>query len=484
MFSKIYFNNLYKENRLLILFITLISSLLCFSDNSSLLIALLTLTMSYVIPMMVFKFIHNSKAVDTYYSLPVSRKALLFTGLIFSLFAVFTPFFVSSVVDNIINENLSLLSFVLYIGIGIIVILTMVCFNTLLYQVANNVFDGIVAILAYSLLPLFIYIVTTIFFEVFVCGYNIYNVELFGYLSPVYTSALLLFRHFDSYDFLFNLKDLNYLLTLLFYLTISIVLLFKYFPKRKVERANESSSNFFAYPLIIYLYTSLCLFGISCNYQFTSNVANFVKEFVVFYILCFALFVLAHFVYKRKFYFNAKMIVFFVLSIVISLTFCFAAFKTKGFGISEKDNLSDTYVKYSIEIVSENDKINDYIHEKTNEMIIDKYIWINIETQDKQINDELFSLLKGYKQNAINQFYSKKSTINSYMNVYDNYVINGDTEGFDRNYHYNFYSDLDNLEVLFKLVEYDEVKIHFYTNNAEYLMLKNKDLLAINIYNY
>ena len=484
MFSKIYFNNLFKENRLLILFVTLISSLFCFSNNSSLLIALLTLAMSYLIPMMVFKFIHNSKAVDTYYSLPVSRKALLFTGLIFSLFAVFTPFFVSSVVDNIINENLSLLSFVLYIGIGIIVILTMVCFNTLLYQVANNVFDGIVAILAYSLLPLFILLVATIFFEVFVCGYNLYNAEIFGYLSPVYTSALLLFRHFDTHDYFLNIKDLKYLITLLFYLTVSCILLFKYFPKRKVERANESSSNFFAYPLIIYLYASLCLFGISCNWQFTDSVSNFIKEFAVFYVLCFALFVLAHFVYKRKFYFNIKMLVFFVLSIAISISFRFVAFKTKGFGLSQKDNLSDTYVKYSIEIISDNDDISDYIHQKTNESFVDKYIWIDIQTQDKPLNKELFDLLKSYKQTAVEQFYTKRSTINSYMNVYDNYVMNGDTEGFDRNYNYNFNANLDNLETLFELVKYDEVKIHFYTNDAEYLMLKNKDLLAINLYNY
>ena len=96
MFSLEYFKYLLKSRKYLLLFVFLITllNILGTRDPKTYLIiqAFLSLAMTFILPLNIFYYIHDRKAIDTFFSIPVSRKALLVTGLVFCVLGVYLPF--------------------------------------------------------------------------------------------------------------------------------------------------------------------------------------------------------------------------------------------------------------------------------------------------------------------------------------------------------------------------------------------------------
>ena len=87
MFSKEYFNYLLKSKKYLLLFVFLLTIMNILS-NKTVDITLgiecvICFGLAYFLPVYIFSYIHNKKAVDTFFSMPISRKAMLITAIIF-----------------------------------------------------------------------------------------------------------------------------------------------------------------------------------------------------------------------------------------------------------------------------------------------------------------------------------------------------------------------------------------------------------------
>ena len=61
--------------------------------------------MCYVLVPIVFSYVHNKKAVDSYFSLPVSRKEVLITTQIFIDLLIIVPFVILSIITLVLALN-------------------------------------------------------------------------------------------------------------------------------------------------------------------------------------------------------------------------------------------------------------------------------------------------------------------------------------------------------------------------------------------
>ena len=481
MINTEYLKNLILSKKYLLLFVFLISLLSATVNDGVYLILSIAVLLCYILPIVVFKYIHDKKAVDTYFSLPLSRKELLVTGLLFCVLATIIPSGISYLVYNLIYESHSIPSAIGFNALVSVASTCLILFNTMLYQLANTEFDGIVMIGAYSLLPLAMLVVMEIFLETFVCGYAESSFEIIGYLSPAYLLSALFLKNYNTFHLELDILDWKYLLALIVFAIISFVIMYKLFPKRDVERAGTSSSKFFAYPFVIYTYTLLVLFGISSNYSYSyAGIFSFLEEFLVLYIITFALFVIAHFVYKRKFYFNIQLPIFYVIALAISLLFCTFARSTNGFGLANDYLLDSKNVLYEMNCPCVNQDIYEWFEKQTGEKVdyIDFYIKAN--NIDGDLTEKEITVMEKYRNIAIEQFYDKKNT-EDYMNVsYISLNIRDVDHKVSRYYH--FAKKID-LNTLLSLAKYDGIEVTVTCENGDYKLSKNEDLLVINRYN-
>ncbi|MBR3006248.1 MAG: hypothetical protein IKH68_06295, partial [Erysipelotrichaceae bacterium] len=92
MFSKEYFRYLLSSNRYLLILLLLVGMLNALGNTirglDLILQGIFAVGCSFILPMIVFYHVHDKKAVDSYLSLPVSRKAMLVTGIVFCFLGV------------------------------------------------------------------------------------------------------------------------------------------------------------------------------------------------------------------------------------------------------------------------------------------------------------------------------------------------------------------------------------------------------------
>lgn len=481
MINTEYLKNLILSKKYLLLFVFLIALLSSTVKDGVFLILTISLLLCYILPVVVFKYIHDKKAVDTYFSLPISRKELLITGLLFCALATILPSGISYFVYNFIYESHSLLSAIGFVAIMSVASICLILFNTMLYQLANTEFDGIVMIGAYSILPLALIIVMQIFLEVFVCGYSASSFDIIGYLSPIHMFISLFLKNYKVFHIELNILDYSYSLVLVLFAIISFALMYVYFPKRDVERAGTSSSKFFAYPFAIYTYTLLVLFGISSNYSYAyTGIFSFLKEFFVLYIITFALFVIAHFVYKRKFYFNIQLPIFFVITLIISLLFCTSARKTNGFGLANTYISDNKKVLYEMNYPVFDSDIYDWFQSEIEENVDYMDIFIKADNTKGDLSYEAIAEIEKYRTFAINQFYEKKDVEDNMSISYVSLNVRDINQNTSRHYHFTKRIELENIK---DLAKYNDIEITITSSIGDYKLSKNGDLLLINRYN-
>ena len=172
MFSKEYFSYLVKSKKYLLLIILLVTLLNIFGTQevrvTFCIEAIICGLLCYFLPVYVFSYIHNKKAVDTFFSIPVSRKATLISGLLFSILTAYIPFAITLVFYGFVESmGLGILVYLLEL---LIMVSALIVFNTTIYLTANNVFDGVVMIGAYSFLPFMLLIAYNNIINTYVAG--------------------------------------------------------------------------------------------------------------------------------------------------------------------------------------------------------------------------------------------------------------------------------------------------------------------------
>lgn len=480
MLNKAYFTYLFKSKKYFLIIVCILQAIMAFAVNGRSMSSdsinyaffggyIFSLIIAFVLPLIIFSYIHNKKAVDTYFSLNMSSSSLLFTGLLFCFVVAYGSYLISSLVTLVGLLIKSQGSFVLsLVFINVIAILSyalIIVFNTFIYSLANTITDGIVILLAYCLLPFGLYIFALDFQGSYTVGVNFVGntvSSILTYLSPVAIGVTSFALNNLSVYAVYNFTNsISYLIVGIIYLIVFSLLLFKTFKTRKVERAGNYSNEFFAYPFVIGIYTILCLFIISVT-------ISTINEALVLYALLFAAYFIANFVYKRKFVLSKKQIILFVLGIVLSICFNQLCIKTNGFNLSytyDFDYEKMTYA-YNSGSISKDENEETYNFLKSTEGFDESdlfkdihyaYISINANTANKEVVD----ILEKYREKSIESYYS-----DDYYKNHNSLDITYDANHKDVSYAYYASPDIS-IEDLKKIMELDNtVEVTVYDFNA------------------
>ena len=457
MFSVDYFKYLFKSKKYLVLLIGLIGLMNCLfskaSTDSVIIQELLSYVLCFIIPIDVFYHIHDKKAIDTYFSLPISRKAMLISGLLFTLAVIYIPLMLV-IIFNTIIEHASIFFMIEMLFKTFIAIVALILFNSAIYSITNNIIDGIIIIGAYSFLPLFILMMLHGFLNTFVAGQSSFNLDKIGYLSPTYLAYQLFHTIYKLHtNEISGYADHGkYIIALIIYAVISFIVLYKNYVDRKLERVSSPSNGFFTYPFIIAIYVFLMLFLIpSSSYYVGISLSRLITNSYILYILLFAVFIAAHFIYHRKFYFSYKLVIYYLVAMLLSIFVVNTAINTRGFGLADNYLKNDPKAEYHIYYYHYEDnenkhfnEIKDYILENTNEK--SDYIDLSIDAfgKEAEISNESAVIFEKYRKQAIDDYYEGNNVDGYVMNLYVN------QKGTNYSYYCQRQLSLDDLKALAK----------------------------------
>ncbi len=466
MLNKSYFNYLIKSKKYLLIALCIVQAILAFSNfgkplneysllsNTAMLSYSLGAIVAFVLPLVIFSYVHNKKAVDTYYSLNISRKSLLFTGLVYCFVLAFLPFLVSiliTLVGYLFAGTIGkyVLMLLVTILVALICYILIIVFNTFVYLLANTVFDGVIILIAYYLLPLLLFLMGVNFQETFLIGVNISSSleNILVYFSPIALTVLsfIYANVFNSLDYI------KYLVVAIIYIIFFVIFLFKTFNNRKVERAGNYSDNFFAYPFVIGTYTIVCLFIIASIYR--NMLSDF--SFIILYILLFLGYLIGNFIYKRTFRLSKLQIGLFCMGVVLSLIFNVVCDKTQGFGLSynyrfEYGKMS--YYYYSETLMKDDKEAKDFYDflgtvkgledSDLSNSEYGNYFTLYTNPESNAVTD----LMESYRKRAIELYYDK---VDGYNTLSVTYIDDNATSSASNDYRLELMS-IDDIKQILK----------------------------------
>ena len=476
MFSKEYLTYLLKSKKYLLLLIVLITLLNVLGNAHNAIMMFLqgffTIVLAFAVPIDVFYHVHNKKAVDTFFSIPVSRKALLGTGIIFSFLVVYLPFACGIIRYGTAAKDVN--TFLLLSEMAL-TCLTTVVFNTMLYLIGNNLVDGVIMVGAYTCMPIAIIAILNSFVFSYVAGLRSIEFYTIRFLSPICLGAFL----FDS-GVRLDSGDIFSIIALIVILAVSAYLLYKSYVDRAAERADSQSTAFFSFPFVINFYLIICLFLIASFYNMNySGLKDFLQDLFVPYLLLFAVFVAAYFVYRRKFYFSYKLPLFYIVMLVISLLCASVCMDYKAFGLSNKYTKAHGKDYCSISIWTDyNNEIYNYIRdlEKTDPQYVQIFLEVGAAKENMiakvAMSDETSDIIDELRKDAIEYFYENKSEISDEGMLY--------ISNRDDNKYYNYrMRKVPDLDVIKKLAKDPAVDVTITTDNKEYQMLPDGTLKVL-----
>ena len=473
MFSKEYFLYLLKSKKYLLILIGLITLLNVVGNQSEgfmlLLQVFFTLVLVFAVSVDVFYHVHDKKAADTYFSLPLSRRKMLITGIVFSVAVVYLPFALSIVRTGLGNKDFRL---PLILAEMFLTVVVTVVFNTVLYLLGNNLVDGVVMMGAYTFMPVAIEAILNSFFYSYVAGMRGFEFYLIRFLSPIYMGIYL----FDTGTF-----DPATVAALLVFLAVSGYLLYRSYVDRDAERAGSHSTKFFSYPFVINFYLIVCLFLIASFFNLNyDGLKAFAEDYFVLYLLLFTVFIAAYFLYRRKFYFSWKLPLFYVAVLAVSLFCATLCIEMKGFGLSygyEKAQGKD-FCTINIWADQEN-QVYQYV--KENSDLDPEYVQVYVEIGSKDIRinmgmkEETADIIEQLRVRAIDFFYEKHDE----LSVNGNMFISDEKE--EHFYQYQL-KEVPDLETLQKLAEDPAVSVMISTMQREYRLRPDGSLQILEDY--
>lgn len=299
----------------------------------------LSIIMTFILPIFLFSFVHRKRSCDLYFSLPVKRKEMLYTTIFFSFLIIFGYFIITTSISTILCLSRmhiilgNYLLTVLFAGFSIFVLLLI---NSAIYLFASNIFDGIILLLAYLFIPVAIVILLDTICNILLIDFVLNEMNLWTYLCPasmVFTNGFYLIvnvvQSTDSTMSYMEPFSFFQMFLLVVYACVSIYLLKKHFIERKTERAEQISNTFLSYPFIInyYLLISLFFLGFSITHEGLSD------TYIIAYIFLYFVYIIALFVYKRKIRMYWKNTLYYVVVMVIALVAGKVIYMNQGFGL-------------------------------------------------------------------------------------------------------------------------------------------------------
>ncbi len=431
----------------------------------------LSVILTYALPVLQLSYVHSKRSVDLFFALPVSRKEQIITNIVFMCLVCGGFYTVVSLAAWLVFGQMALgyMFYAKYLALGLVFILTMIIINSTMYLLANNAFDGIVMIGAYTALPYIVYAAVWSFAINTVAGYTggRWADTVQHWLSPLYINISNIVSVTDPAR---TIRPLDVILLIL-WTGLAVYGLKKNFTDRKAERAEQVSDSFFAYPFIINSY-ALCVLTVLA---FEVVAGSGLRPMLVFYILLFLIYFVAMFVYRRKIRPELKYFAAFGIGTVLTLALAAAAWHTRGFGLAEKYSLTEgDYLVYSYHLQCEkNDLAKPMDTSGENwEAGAEVSVTVTIPVEKMDEYRPLIDMFETHRRGAIDRYYAD-NTVNygrsrPYLEVYNSMdpFIKGDW--FNA---YRYYSaDPLSLDELKLADRYGDVSIYTWYEDGEYTL--------------
>lgn len=415
--------------------------------DSLLVNCIITGLLAYALVPIFFSFIHNKKAVDAYFALPVTRKEMIVTSLFFIDIVILIPFIVLSFVSFMMGIASHLISsLVLYIAFELIVIVGVIVvtlFNTSLFIEANNTFDGIVMIFAYECLPFVILIATEVFQTCLIAGFRpIENTRILSYLSLPASVVIAAIPKIDLFigrsanevnEFTKALPTLKFIICIAWHVLVSLIIIRRNFIERKVERAENISDRFFSYPFVIYVYTLLLVLMVTLS-SFDNR-----GDFAVLIVVVFVCYMIGKFIYRRSISIKPKDIIYYFVVVVIAFIFTFASNKTKGFGLSYGYDQNPKNIAFEYELYNFDNNDEDVINLVKEVYPNATYVSIHIDgaIKEKAMSNaqDVVKLLETKRLQAINNYYDTNNHDDAALLITTNYDEKTNVQGSMTSYY-------------------------------------------------
>ena len=363
----------------------------------------MSFAMTFVMPVILFAFVHRRRSADLFLALPISRKDQLLTNLLFALITVVGIFCLGNLIIWIpAAAYFSFTDVMRMCAAAALCFTSLILIHSAWYLIANNIFDGVVMIGAWSAIPLLLYFTISEFTGSMIAGRSSFDLyEISMSLSPLAMSV----RN------LFSINDITnggvvpaYFVLILLWGVIGALGVWKHFVRRKSERAEQLSDDPLAYPLIINFYALFILIAIAC-----AAVSERSFELISIYLSLLFIYVVAQFVYRRKIRVSVKTLVTFGAMSLAALIFALAAFNTQGFGLAQRYTIDDnTHLHISYNAMVYRDDLSMLV--ARNYPTDGDIVWINMDlfipVKDYEADEPLNSVLEKTRQNGIAYFYS------------------------------------------------------------------------------
>ena len=382
-----------------------------------------------VLPIFTFKFSHTKKHVDTYFAIPMNRNHLFKAHFIAPILGACIPLLINYLIGGIIvvffeasiSQYFELLALLL---LAFVIFAVIYSVNTFFVLNTNNVLDSVIVTAGIAILPLIFSSAVNWFIDSQIIDTGM--IEIYEYTDSIikvllpYTGFVLIEDALVSmYNyFTINFKNIEWFY-IIYYAIMGIVFYFLSkitFKKKKGENAEQLSTSFVTYPLLINvgLLSLILLF----------NIAQMdIIEAILVIIGLFVAYVIAQAIANRSMAINMKMILKFVVLLVTINGFNYISRQTEFFGINRQ--VID-YTKYDII------EIQYYPYYEDDENWEDGNYYYKIYVNEMNGNEEeFFDLVKEFQKNKSIMFKENGSLYAEevYGNLNINYVINN---GYNR----------------------------------------------------
>lgn len=455
-----YFNYLHKSKKnlnILLLVINLIFPTLFYFvseiDASGVMASALVLVFveAVALPIVHFNFINSKSGVDTYYALPVSRKEIYITTMIYIVGEILITHFISILPILLIDGAylFELFGFIKFLLMDVISIIATVCIASAIFMKAYSTLDGVVIVLGYLFTPILLFISYCTLIENTAYG----AVVPFNYITYFFYPYMYILAMTSCFEDVYaSMMTNSYFISMLLVILIGAIgfgSIMSDSKKRKAEYAGAISNNFFSYPLIISLLTiAICFLVVfsDLEYQF---------KFILLSLL-FIAYLVINSVYRRHIEVRIKNFILFLAALGIAISINTIAIKTEGFGLREAymqmDDIKDIY--FGIDLYEElgDDDRNS--------------LTINLDYNAYDFRSGEFKVPSDALVNKLHELQSR------YLELYNKYLVDA-CDGFERRFENNISV---RMHAHYDMVEYSypSYKVNFEIN--DYIMREFYDL--------
>jgi hypothetical protein len=353
--------------------------------------------MTFVMVIFNFRYLHSKRAVDTYMQLPLTKLEIFKTKLIYTMIQVVGLAVVTYILGTMVLVIRGFdidYRYIIYMSILLTVGLSLLLFiNAYIYQKCNSMMDGIIIMLMYHLLFLFI----DLMLMIIVLNFNTSIGNTFSLFSVDMTYFNLMGVPITSeniYNFIgFTATQIRSIVMFLIIGLGSLFLSFREIKNRSSERAEQITKDHFCYPVIIIGFVWIL-------FMMMVNVDEDIDTLLIGVFVIFIPYIIGMFIYNRKVELKFKYIITYVVTLVLSFVFLFTVNSTDSFGMAKTFPNNSAYA-------------NSYLNYYFNDQKDFDLFMENIEDED--------ALLISADQFFYNNYY--KTTTIVYNNVNNNIAV-------------------------------------------------------------